>query len=316
MAGVTSLDVHPEMQILIEAKAGISPGSSIEEMRSVWHEYAARTHRPYPAGMQVEDRFMSAAPDADCDIPVRVYRSADAPPRPACVAYFHGGGFMKGDLETSDAVAWGIAQSTGAVVVSVDYRLAPEHPYPAAFDDCYAVLEHLASGESGIAIDGARLGVWGDSAGGCLATAVCLAARDRNGPKIAVQALNYPCLDDDVTSDSYVRYADAPGLTKSAMDKYWSWYLGDRRPSADPYAVPARATDLANLPPAHIHIAQFDPLADDGRRYAEALERAGVEVRLRCAQRMIHGALRARFTGADAAAEYEAICAFVREHLA
>ena len=99
------------------------------------------------------------------------------------------------------------------------------------------------------------------------------------------------------------------------MDKYWSWYLGDRRPSADPYAVPARAKDLASLPPAHIHIAQFDPLADDGRRYAERLQRAGVEVRLRCALGMIHGALRARFTGADAAAEYEFICDFVRDKL-
>ena len=202
------------------------------------------------------------------------------------------------------------------MVVSVDYRLAPEDPYPAAFDDCYAVLVHLSEASASLETDGTRLGVWGDSAGGCLAAAMCLAARDRGGPAIAVQALNYACLDDVLTSDSYQRYADAPGLTKSSMDKYWTWYLGDRRPSSDWYAVPLRAADLTALPPAHIHVAEFDPLADDGRRYAEKLEQAGVEVRLRCAERMIHGALRARFTGADAAAEYALICDFVGQRLA
>ena len=311
MSSNTPLKVHPEMRILIEAKAGLAL-DTIEQMRASWDQYVAATRRAYPPGMEVEDRTVPGPGGA---IPIRVYRSASAASEPACIAYFHGGGFMKGNLDTSDTVAWGVAESTGAVVVSVDYRLAPEHPYPAAFDDCYAILTHVADHGAAFGIDGARLGVWGDSAGGCLAAAVCIAARDRDGPPISVQALNYACLTDELTSDSYARYADVPGLSTASMDKYWSWYLGERRPSNDPYAVPLKATDLAGLAPAHIHIAEYDPLADDGREYARKLDEAGVEVQIRCAERMIHGALRARFSGPDAAAEYEAICEFVRRRL-
>ena len=132
MSTDTVLDVHPEMNILIEAKAGLPPMSTIEQMRTSWHQWAAATRRPYPPGKRVEDRNILVTQPPERTIPVRVYRSASALPEPPCVAYFHGGGFMKGDLETSDTVAWGIAESTGAVVVSVDYRLAPENPYPAA----------------------------------------------------------------------------------------------------------------------------------------------------------------------------------------
>ena len=315
MSTDTTLDVHPEMNILIEAKAGLPPMDTIEQMRESWHQWAAATRRPYPPDMRVDDRNIPVTGTPERTIPIRVYRSGAASPEPPCVTYFHGGGFVKGDLETSDSVAWGIAESTGAVVVSVDYRLAPENPYPAALDDCYAILTHVIDQPASFGVDATRLGVWGDSAGGCLAAAVCIAARDRGGPPISVQALNYACLNDVLTSDSYIRYANAPGLTASSMDKYWNWYLGDRRPTSDPYAVPLKATDLTNLPPAHIHVAELDPLADDGREYAEKLEQAGVEVQLRCAERMIHGALRARFTGPDAAAEYDAICEFVKRHL-
>ena len=232
-----------------------------------------------------------------------------------CVVYLHGGAFIKGSLESGDTVAWGVAEETGTVVVSVDYRLAPQHPFPAALEDCHAVVSHLAECGEALGVRGDRLGLWGDSAGGNLTAATCLLARDRGGPRILAQALNYPCLTDELTSDSYRRYAESPGFTRASMDLGWSHYLGNRRPTHDPYAVPLKAGDLSGLPPAHVHYAEFDPLADDAVRYAERLGAAGNEVVVRCAQRMIHGYLRARFSGPDAATEFARPCRFLRSKL-
>ncbi|MEM9683867.1 MAG: alpha/beta hydrolase, partial [Pseudomonadota bacterium] len=132
-----STDLHPEMQVLIDAKADLAPAETVEQMRADWNTYSGRLREPHPSDMTVEDRQVDGK---DVSVPIRVYTPAAAQEAGPCVLYFHGGGFMKGDLDSSDTVAWGLAQETGYVVVSVDYRLAPEHPYPAAFDDCYAVL--------------------------------------------------------------------------------------------------------------------------------------------------------------------------------
>jgi acetyl esterase len=306
-------EIHPEMQVLIDAKAGLPPATTLEEMRNQWSSYVGETRQPYPDGMAVEDR---AIPGPGGDIPVRVYRPAGVAALASCILYIHGGGFMKGNLDSSDAVAWGLAAQSKAVVVSIDYRLAPENPYPAAFDDCYAVLCHVAEHGAADGIDSGRIAVCGDSAGGNLSAAVCIAARDRRGPRIAVQGLVYPCLTDVLEGPAYSRFAVTPGLITASMQMYWDWYLaGTDRPSADPLATPLAAADLSNLPPAIIQVAEIDPLADDGRLYADALTAAGGTVRYRSATGMIHGFLRARFSGPDTAAEFAALCDFLRTHL-
>ena len=187
-----------------------------------------------------------------------------------------------------------------AVAVGVEYRLAPDHPFPAGVEDCYAVLKHLGTYGPALGVDPARLAVWGDSAGGNMAAAACLMARDRGGPAIAAQVLVYPCLTDDMSADSYIRYAEAPVRT-DGIDRAWGLYLGAGRPTCNGYAAPLKAEDLSGLPPAHIHYAEFDCLADDSREYAARLQQAGNDVTLRCAKRMIHGFVRARFSGPDAA---------------
>lgn len=307
---MSSFDLHPDMRVLTEANAALPKAETIPEIRRNWSDYARANSRPYPKGMEVTDR---AVPTADGGVPVRIYRPAsDARDLPGIV-YFHGGGFMKGDLDSSDTVAWGFAEEVGAVVVSVDYRLSPEHPYPAAFDDCFAVTAHVHEHAADFAIDPARIAVCGDSAGGNLAAAVSLTARDRGGPPLVAQALIYPVVDRDLTLPSYVENADAPGLTTSSMRWYWEMYLGERAP--DPYVVPMTAGDLSGLPPAFVHTAEYDPLRDEGKRYADALAAAGTSSEYRCAGRMIHGFMRARFAGPGAAAEFEAICDFLRRRL-
>lgn len=309
-----TIQLHPEMQILIDAKAGLPEPKTVEEMRAGWNAYSANMRRPHPETMSVEDRGVEGKGGT---IPVRVYRPGAVAKKDApCVLYFHGGGFMKGDLDSSDTVAWGLAEEVGAVVVSVDYRLAPEHPYPAAFDDCFSVLAEVAGNPSAYGIDSKRVAVCGDSAGGNLAAAVSLAARDRGGPAIVGQMLIYPCLTDDVAGGTYRSHAVTPGLTTSSMGTYWGWYLaGSAQPSNDPYAVPLKAENLSGLPRACVHVAEIDPLFDDGRGYAERLKSAGIPTEYRCAKGMIHGFMRARLLGPDSAAEFGKISDFLRRCL-
>ena len=310
-----TFDVHPDMAEVIAAKRAIAQSADPEEMRAAWLDYEARLGRDRPGGMVVEDTAVPRPAPAGGEIAIRIYRPEGAQVPGPCVVYLHGGAFIKGSLDTGDTIAWGVAEETGVVVVSVDYRLAPRHPFPAGLEDCSAVVSHLAEHGGAFGVRGDRLALWGDSAGGNLAAATCLTARDRGGPRILAQALNYPCLTDELTSGSYLRYAQSPGLRTANMDVGWSHYLGDRRPTDDPRAAPLKADDLSGLPPAHIHYAEIDPLADDAVRYAERLAAAGNEVVSRCARRMIHGFLRARFSGADAAAEFARPCRFLRERL-
>ena len=312
----TDLDIHPDMQVLIAAKSASAGGGTVADMRDAWSRYSALTGRPAPPTIRTEDTLIVPS-NADPSIPVRWYRPNVQKESCSCVVYLHGGGFMKGDLESSDAIAWGIAEATEGCVVSVDYRLAPEHRYPAAFDDCYEVLEHMGTHADSLGIDPGRIALWGDSAGGCLAAACCIAARDRGGVTVAAHVLVYPCLTDSLSTSSYLDYADSPGLglTTAAMNQYWDWYLGDQRPTKDPLAAPLAASDLSGLPPAFVHIAEYDPLADDGRRYAAGLEEAGGTVQFRCAERMIHGFLRTRFAGPGGAAEWQAVCDWTKSQL-
>ena len=308
-------DIHPDMADVIAAKQAVTPSDDPEVLRAAWNAYGARLGRDRPAGMSVQDTAVPRPATHGGNIPIRIYRPGGVDTPSSCVVYLHGGAFIKGSLDSGDTVAWGVADQTGVVVVSVDYRLAPQHPFPAGLEDCYAAVSHLADNGEAFGVQGERLALWGDSAGGNLAAATCLMARDRGGPRILAQALNYPCLTDELTSDSYRRHAESPGLHTANMNVGWDHYLCDRRPANDPRAVPLKAEDLSDLPPAHIHYAEIDPLADDAVRYAEGLTAAGNEVVLRCARRMIHGFLRARFTGPAAAAEFARPCAFLRRKL-
>jgi acetyl esterase len=308
-------DVHPEMGSLIAAKQAAAQNAAATDARAAWAAYGASMRRPYPEGMVVRDATLPSRERPRSGIPVRIYRPAGVADPAPCVLYLHGGAFIKGSLESGDVVAWGVADHAKAIVVSVDYRLAPEHPFPAGLEDCYAALSHVAARGSELGVDPRRIAVWGDSAGGNFAAALCLLTRDRGGPAIVAQALNYPCLTDELTAASYRTYAASPGLETATMESAWDHYLAGDRPTRNPYAAPLKAKDLGRLPPAHIHVAEIDPLSDDGRAYAERLGAAGGVVELRSARRMIHGFLRARFDGPDAAAEFAAPCAFLRRRL-
>lgn len=303
---------HPDMNVLIEAQKKAYGGTTIAEQRAAWSAYTRSIAPPRPPGLIVRDTVI---PTRGCDVPVRIYRPAGVTGALPCVIYMHGGGFMKGDLDSSDPIAWGFTHETGAVTVSVDYRLTPEHPYPAAFDDCYGVLTHLHANARQFEINPARIALAGDSAGGHLAASLCLAARDRGGPRIAAQAIIYTVIGTEMNAGSYLENAEGYGLTTAACHAYLHMLLPEPAHASDPYARPAVATDFSALPPAFVISAELDPVRDDGRLYAAKLALAGVDVTYREARGMIHGFMRARFTGAAAKAEYDRICAFLRAHL-
>ncbi|MHB1219492.1 MAG: alpha/beta hydrolase [Alphaproteobacteria bacterium] len=311
MDPMTAYNLHPDMAALVAAKQAVPTKAASTAQRTSWDSYDAALRRPYPAGMEVRDATL---PREGWDIPVRIYRPKAAPTPSPIVVYIHGGAFIKGSLDSGDPIAWGVAEQTGCMVVSLDYRLAPEHPFPTGVEDCYAAISYLAKHAGALGGDPARIGLWGDSAGGNMVASCCLMARDRKGPKIAAQVLIYPCLTDELTLPAYETYRDAL-VTTDGMDKAWDLYLGKRRPIDDPYAVPLKAKNLSHLPPAHIHVAEVDCLADDGRLYAQRLKKDGSPVVFRVAERMIHGFTRARFSGPAAAAEFQAPCDFLKTYL-
>ncbi|MGA8258227.1 MAG: alpha/beta hydrolase [Nocardioides sp.] len=236
--------------------------------------------------LEITDEVVSGSPD----VRVRVYRPRDAASdQLPGVLDIHGGGFCLGsiDLEHGNAVA--LASRLGVVVVSVGYRLAPENPYPAGLDDCYLALEYLAARPD---VDPSRIAVHGQSAGGGLAAAVALLARDRGGPALRFQALGIPELDDRLDTPSMRAFTDTPMWSRGQAERSWALYLGGQ--DADQYAAPARADDLAGLPPAYIVTCELDPLRDEGLTYAMRLLAAGVSVDLHSYPGTFHGTTIAR----------------------
>lgn len=224
-------------------------------------------------------------------IPVRIYRPTAAGTGPLpLVVNIHGGGWVLGSLDQSDWLCSEVAAGVGAVVVSLDYRLAPGHPWPAAGEDCYAALVDLVGRAAELGADPRRVAVMGDSAGGNLSAVVALMARDRPGPAIAFQALLYPATDLTLGSPSIEENAQAPIIGKADVLAFRDHYLGAQDPR-DPYASPLFAPDHAGLPPALVQVAEHDPIRDDGLRYAEALRAAGVPVRATTYVGMPHGYL-------------------------
>ncbi|MFK4069152.1 alpha/beta hydrolase [Streptomyces sp. NPDC029674] len=243
-------------------------------------KYAAARPVPDTPGVAVEDRAVPSEPD----VPVRIYRPERAQ---GAVVWMHGGGFVLGGLDSEHMMAGLLAAGSGAVVISVGYRLSPEHRFPAALDDAYAVLEWTAGHAAELGVDPARIAVGGHSAGGNLAAAVALRARDEQGPQIRFQLLNQAGLDDRQETWSARTFTDTPWMDRDKLSTSWRHYLGDR--PATPYAAPARATDLSGLPPAHIATAEFDPNRDEDIAYAQRLLQAGVSVELHQWPGTFHG---------------------------
>lgn len=227
-------------------------------------------------------------------VKVRVYAPAQQPASPApALLYIHGGGFVVGSIDSEHATSALLARKLGIPVVSVEYRLAPEHPYPAGLEDCYAALCWLFESATALGVDRARIGVIGQSAGGGLSAALALLARDRKGPALCFQFLGIPELDDRLDTPSMIAFTDTPLWHRPNAEISWKYYLGAAyQPGAanvPAHAAPARATDLAGLPPAFVSTMEFDPLRDEGILYALKLMQAGVPVELHSYPGTFHG---------------------------
>ncbi len=275
--------VHPQVATLLErvARSPLPPYHTVSPFvaRRIYRETRAILAPKAPEVAQVQLL-------ATQNYAVRVYRPVAGEKLPALL-YFHGGGWTIGDLDTHDVLCRQLAVGARCAVFSVDYRLAPEHPFPAAVDDCWAATRHVAENADKLKISCVAVG--GDSAGGNLAATVSLLARDAGGPKLAFQLLIYPATDQRCRSASHERNAQGYLLTRDAIDYFRRAYLPNERDWTDWRASPLLAASHADLPPALVVTAGYDPLLDEGRAYAEHLRSAGVEVAYREFPDMVHG---------------------------
>ena len=274
----------PEIKVVLDGMLAVGGPPAhevpIDQMRSGHEKETELFSGPGEAVAEVSD---ITVPGPAGDIPARVFRPDRDGPLPV-VAYFHGGGWVVGSVESFDLVCRALANASGAIVVSVGYRLAPEHPYPAALEDCVAVTRWLAGQAGELGGDPARLAVAGDSAGGNLALGVARHLRDT----VRFQALIYPVCDAGFDTPSYSEFAERHGLTSLGMQRFWSLYLDGADPG-DPDASPLRASDLGGVAPAFVLTAEYDVLRDEGEAMVEALRAAGVEVTHRRYDGTVHG---------------------------
>ena len=234
---------------------------------------AKRPQMPGPPVGKVDDRIISGPGG---DLFIRIYTPEGSGPFPMLM-YFHGGGWVLGSVQATDAVCRHLVNGAHCIVASVEYRLAPEAKFPAAAEDCYAATAWVASNAESLEGDATRIAVSGGSAGGNLATVVALMARDRGGPTIIHQTLVYPVIERDFTTRSYEENAEGYFLERKTMEWYWDHYLRDENDATNPYAAPIHAKTLSGLPQALVITAEFDPLRDEGEKYAAALVAAGVQ---------------------------------------
>ena len=307
------MPLAPEYAAMFEQLADQEPAPPLWEMTPEQGREMYRAMRPLvdelPIG-SVEDQTIQGRLG---DIPIRIYRPSTSGPH-GILMNFHGGGWVIGDLDTSDAVCRQLAEQCDVIVISVDYRMAPEDIYPAAVDDCYDATCWAADQMQALNGNG-KLGVTGESAGGNLSAVVCLKARDESGPKINFQCLLYPVTDCDMSRNSYAENGEGYLLELKSMVWFWDTYCPDPATREEPYASPIRATNLGNLPPALVVTAEFDPLRDEGMAYAEALDAAGTEATAICYDGLVHDffATAAMFECSKAA--FNATVSALKQHL-
>ncbi len=302
----------PEYQAMLEALAA-EPGPPIPEMSPEEARALYRMMRPLNADLAVGEVLERGVPGPAGEVPLRIYRPQAPGPHPLLV-YFHGGGWVIGDLDTADAVCRDLCETAGCVVASVDYRLAPEHRFPAAVDDCCAALGWVCGHAEELGGNG-RLAVAGESAGGNLAAVLCLKARDEAGPKIDFQLLLYPVVDHDLGRPSYVDNGAGYILETPAMRWFWDHYCPDPASRSHPHASPLQAADHSGLPPALVMTAEFDPLRDEGNLYAETLTAAGTQAEAICCDGLVHDFFATAQQFEASRGPFEAACAALRQAL-
>jgi acetyl esterase len=283
-----TMPLHPQAQIMCDVVNAMGgPAASDDRLQEARDGLAVLTAsgagEPQPVA-QVEDRTV---PGPHGDIPVRIYRPVDVTGLPVLV-WLHGGGWTIGSVECHDPITRAIANAAECVVLSVDYRLAPEHPFPAPLDDCWAALQWVAANASDFGGDPDRIAVGGDSAGGNLSAVCALLARDAGAPQLALQLLVYPVTDGARDTESYTTNGTGYLLERSQMDWFYDCYLRDGVDSSDWRVSPLRVPSLEGVAPALVITAEFDPLRDEGEAYAKRLADAGVPVTLARYDGMIH----------------------------
>ncbi|WP_420472677.1 alpha/beta hydrolase [Noviherbaspirillum sp. ST9] len=280
--------LHPQARALLDLieQRAVPPTHtlSVEDARRFYRERRFFTQPDTPEVAHVEDMR------TDDGIPLRLYKplGAEAGLQPALV-YYHGGGWTIGDLDTHDTLCRQLANRSGCVLLSVDYRLGPEHRFPAAVDDSIAALRWVHTNASALGIDAARIAIGGDSAGGNLAAVATIDARDNGGPPLAFQLLIYPATDMRAIAASHVTNGQGYLLTSNTVRYFHDHYIDDRKHDLDWRASPLLHPDLSRLPPAFILTAGFDPLRDEGLMYAQRLSEAGTRTTSICFDRQIHG---------------------------
>lgn len=287
-------------------------GATAERARAAFRD---RTGTLDPRARRVERRALTVR-GADGPLRARLYAPARLEAPSPLVVFFHGGGWVVGDLDTHDGVCAALAERARVRLLAVDYRLAPERPFPAAPEDAYAALVDAHARAAELGADPARLAVCGDSAGGNLSAVAALLCRDRGGPALAFQALVYPGLDASREAPSFERYAEGYLLSRDDVRWFKDRYLPDHHDRLDPRASPLLAPDLRGLPPAAVITAAFDPLVDEGRAYAARLREAGVPVIDRCEADLVHGFLHLAGGVAAANRAFDALAADLRRALA
>jgi acetyl esterase/lipase len=281
------MPLHPQAQALLEQMKQMgfvySPEMTVDGTREMLQMMIAARGTPEPVAA-IEDRLI---PGPAGDIPIRVYTPQRSGPFPVLV-FFHTGGWQVGNLDSQDPLCRRLTNVTGCIVVSVDYRLAPEHPFPVGLQDSYAATQWVASHASEFQGDPSRIAVVGDSAGANFAAVIALMARDQGGPKLAFQLMMFPSTDFRLNTASMEEYAEGYSVTRPMMVWIRNNYLPNPEDWTNPLASPFLATDLSGLPPALIITAECDPLRDEGEAYGERLKEAGVSVKVSRYEGMIH----------------------------
>ncbi len=296
------MPIDPQVQAFLDDIARLGLPQLHELPPTKARALAAADPESFGPAEPVAETHDRTIPGPNGDIPIRIYVPEGTGPFPVFV-YFHGGGWVVGSVATHDATCRQMANAAGSIVVSVDYRLAPEHKFPAAVDDAYAATAWVFDNAKSLGADPRRVALGGDSAGGNLAAAVCLMARDRGSFCPVLQVLIYPILDYNLNTPSYLENAEGYVLTRATMEWFWECYLEEEEDGSHPHASPLRAEDLSGLPAALVITAEYDPLRDEGEAYAARLREAGVPVTLTRYDGMIHAFFRrtAQFDKAKAA---------------